>query len=183
MIKVIKKKGNIIKAYCLSDTSPIIEKLIAEKRIVPLSDGKYEIFSQEAVNGGSGHGQVAAADDYIKIDSEGFPYPNKASYFIENHKHISGDEYEQIPKPLNAWTVQEPMCKEVSFLIREKGLVLDEANPDRYYSAVLWGTKEAAAKDAVLVFYNISYNDDGSVRDAEFNFVKREEFDKTYSFC
>ena len=75
------------------------------------------------------------------------------------------------------------MCKEVSFLIREKGLVLDETNPDNYYSAVLWGTKEAAAKDAVLVFYNISYNDDGSVRDAEFNFVKREEFDKTYSVC
>ena len=183
MIKVIKKKGEIIKAYRLLDKGPVIEKLIAEKRIVPLSDGRYEIFSQEAVKGDSGHGQVAVADDYIKIDSEGFPYPNKASYFIENHKHISGDEYEQIPKPRSAWTVQEPMCKEVSFLIREKGLVLDETNSDNYYSAVLWGTKEAAAKDAVLVIYNISYNDDGSVRDAEFNFVKREEFDRTYSIC
>ena len=73
MIKVIKKKGEIIKAYRLSDKGPVIEKLIAEKRIVPLSDSRYEIFSQEAVKGGSGHGQVAAADDYIKIDSEGFP--------------------------------------------------------------------------------------------------------------
>lgn len=183
MIKVIKKKGNIIKAYRLSGKSPTIEKLIAEHRIVPLSDGRYEIFSQEAVNGGSGHGQVAASDDYIKIDSEGFPYPNNAFYFQENHKQISEDEYEQIPKPLNAWTAQEPMCKEVSFLIHEKGLVLDATNPDNYYSAVLWGTKEAAAKDAILIFYNILYNDDGSVRDAEFNFVKKEEFDRIYSFC
>lgn len=33
-----------------------------------------------------------------------------------------------------------------------------------------------------LNFNNIQYNEDGSVRDAEFNFVARDAFEKTYSF-
>lgn len=32
----------------------------------------------------------------------------------------------------------------------------------------------------MLLFYSISRNADGSICDADFNFVRREEFDKTY---
>lgn len=179
MIKVIKKQGKKVKAYCLGDENPVLEELINEKKIVQRG-GAYEVFSQEAVNGGTNHGQLAKAGDYVKLDHAGFTYPNDEAFFKENHRHILGDEYEQLPRPLSAWTADEAMCKEVLFLIQNKGLLLDNANPKRYYSAVLWGTKEVAAKDAVLVFYRTTYNDDGTVKDADFNFVSRDDFKQTY---
>lgn len=180
MMRVRKKKGKTVKAWRLSEKNRVIKKLIVEKKVIPLDDGRYEVFSREAVRGNTGHGQLAQADDYVKIDSEGFPYPNGSDYFEKKHRKVTKEEYEQILEVLNAWTVEEPMCPEVLFLIREKGLVIEENCPDKYYSARLWGTKEAAAKDAVILFYSISYREDGSVQDAEFNFVEREEFDRTY---
>ena len=36
-------------------------------------------------------------------------------------------------------------------------------------------------KDAVIVFYDISYDQDGMIVDAEYNFVERGEFNKTYN--
>ncbi|MBO5784761.1 MAG: hypothetical protein J6R05_01675, partial [Bacteroidaceae bacterium] len=183
MTKVIKNKGKSILAYRLGTPSNVIEQLIREQRIVPLDNGSFEIFSREVVEGGSEHGQLARSGDYIKVDSAGFPYPNDAAFFVENHRHISGDEYEQIPKPLDAWTAEQPMCSEVEYLIREKGLVLNESDSACYFSAPLWGTVEMAAKDAVLVFYSIDRAEDGTIRDADFNFVARDEFDKTYRFC
>ena len=59
-------------------------------------------------------------------------------------------------------------------------MVLDENNPEQYFNAFLWGTQEAAARDAVLVFYSVSYDENGSIVDAEFNFVEKTEFDCTY---
>ena len=180
MIRIIKKKGKIVKAYRLGEQSAAMQKLQNEKRVVYLGNNKYEVFSQEAVNGKSGHGQVVDAGDYIKIDNAGFPYPNEAEYFEKNHRHISDDDYEQIPMTLDAWTLDEPICPEVEFLRKEKGLVIHEDDPDHYYEAELWGTKEIAAKDAVLVFYSISYDREHNVQDAEFNFVERNEFNLTY---
>ena len=40
---------------------------------------------------------------------------------------------------------------------------------------------EAAAEDAMIVFYSISYDDAGNVIDCDWNFVERGEFDRTYS--
>ena len=183
MRKAIKTKGKSVFAYRLGDRSAVVEQLMREGKIAVLENGDFEIFSQEAVNGGSGHGQVANADDYVKIDSMGYPYPNDAEFFAANHRHIAGDEYEQLPKELDAWTEDEPMCPEIEFLVREKGLLLDETDPARYFSALLWGTMEAAAKDAVLIFYHIDRDAEGAILDAEFNFVERSEFEKTYRFC
>lgn len=183
MFNVVKNKGNIVKAYKLGDNHPIINKLISEKKIKCLENGKYEVFSQEALNAGSGHGQIAYAGDYVKIDSSGAPYPNDNEYFITNHKHLEGDEYEQIPKELKAWDVNEPMCDEVQFLIDKKGLTLDKSNPEQYYTAPLWGTIESANIDGILMFYSITYGIDGKVEDAEFNLVNGEEFEKTYNRC
>jgi len=37
------------------------------------------------------------------------------------------------------------------------------------------------AADAVIVFYSITKDEDGTITDADFNFVARDEFDRTYS--
>ena len=180
MIDIIKKQGKPVQACRLGGSSPLLERLMAQGTLRALPDGSFEVFSQEAVLAGSGRGQRASSGDYIKIDGAGFPYPNSCEFFQKNHRHIEGDTYEQIPAPLKAWTAEEPLCPEVKFLIREKGLVLNEAHPKRFFSAVLWGTPESAPRDAVLVFYELSYGADGAVTDAVFNFVVQSEFRDTY---
>ena len=149
-------------------------------KICDLGDGRYEIHSQEAVNGAVG-GEMATVGDWIKVDSKGCPYPNDRAYFEANHRHIDGDTFEQLSKPLQAWDAKLEMCPEVAFLVEKKGLIIDEASTDRRYTAQLWGTTEVAAEDAMIVFYSISYDEAGSVTDADWNFVERSEFDKTYS--
>ena len=180
MKQVIKKQGRIVQAYRLGDEGPVVQKLIDEGKIKKLSDDLYEIFSQEAVNG---NGELAFSVDYVKLDSTGTPYPNGQEFFLKNHIHIQDDDYEQIPKPLYAWEVSDGMCKEIEYLISEKGLVISPAQKETYYSAPLWGTLLSAAEDAVIIFYDIRWDADGNVVLADFNFVARSEFEQTYDYC
>ena len=69
------------------------------------------------------------------------------------------------------------------FLAENKGLMLQPEDPEKYFGVPLWGGWETAADDAVLIFYSVSYADDGSVIDADFNFVAREEFEASYHYC
>lgn len=172
---VRKKEGKSVRAYCLGEGSGVLLELMAEGKIRRREDGKWLIFSQEA-----NAGEVAEDCDYIKIDNAGWPYPNRREYFLENHRHIGGDEYEQLPVPLKAWDRNEPMCPEIEYLLSNKGLVIDEGSEDRYYSAPLWGDILTARNDCMIVFYSVTIDEDGAVRDADFNFVARDEFDKTY---
>ena len=55
-----------------------------------------------------------------------------------------------------------------------------EDDPERYFNAFLWGAPLSAGKDAVLIFYSIKRDIDGNIYDADFNFITREEFEKTY---
>ena len=181
MKTVIKNKGKVVKAYRLGSDSPEISALIADGKIVCREDGRFEVMSQEAVNGNSGIGQIAEKGDYIKIDSSGFPYPNSTSFFEKNHKHIDGCTYEQIPKPLAAWMFGDPMCDEILFLTHHKGLVIPPNDYEHYFTAPLYGTLESAARDSVIIFYSITMNDACEIADADFNFVVRNEFDKTYT--
>lgn len=182
MYTVIKNKGKMVEAYQLQlrNDNAVIRELMENGKICDLGDGRYEIHSQEAINGAAG-GEIAMAGDWIKIDSKGYPYPNDRAYFEANHRHIEGDNFEQLPKPLLVWNVKLEMCPEVEFLVEKKGLVIDETSSDRRYSAQLWGTTEVAAEDAMIVFYSISYDEAGNVTDCDWNFVERSEFDKTYS--
>lgn len=180
MLRIKKKHGKIVQAYKLGTKHEQLEQLIAEGKIIDLENGSFEVFSQEAVKSESGHGQVAYAGDWIRLDGAGYPYPSKDDWVQDNMRHISGDNYEQISKELMGWTADMEMCPEIEFLIREKGLKFDKKSFDKYFSAILWGNLEAADRDAVLVFYSVSYNDDGAVTDAEYNFVERKEFDRTY---
>ena len=181
MFKVIKNKGKMVHAYQLGSNHSVLNQLIAQGKIKKLGDGHYEVFSQEALNGGTEHGQIAEKGDWIKIDGKGFPYPNKRNYFEENHRYVEGDTYEQLPKALQAWKADCEMCDEVMFLIEKKRLKIDKNSYDRFYSANLWGALEVANKDAVIIFYNVAYDQEGKITDVEFNFVEKTEFDRTYS--
>lgn len=180
MIKVIKNHGKTVHAYRLGEDSEKIQQLIKEKKIIPLPNDKFEVKSSETLSSQSEHGEIAKAGDFIKVDSDGNPYPNGAEWFYRNHRQLAGDEYEQLPQTLDAWTCNEKMCREIEFLIQHKGLVINEQEEADYFVAPLWGTTETAAKDAVIVFYGITYTENGEIMDVEFNFVKRTEFDKTY---
>lgn len=175
MKTVKKKRGKTVKAYCLGEKSPMIDELIKERLVKQADASHWRIFSREATDG-----EEAETGDYIKLDSSGRPYPNSREFFLKNHRPLGGDEYEQIPKPLMAWDIGEPMCREVEFLISHKGLSIDESSEDAYFSAPLWGDTLTAARDAVIVFYDIQYDDRQNVTDADFNFVARSEFDRIY---
>ncbi len=176
-MKVMKKAGRPVIAYELGTDSPQITELIAQGKVRRLDGDTYEVFSLEAVNGG---GEIARAGDFIKLDTSGAPYPVGRDFFLANHKHLSGSTYEQIPRELSAWTTSEPVTPEIAFLMERKGLVLDPADPRRYFTAPLWGTLESAASDAVIVLYSVTRNMDGEITDISFNFVARREFDDTY---
>ena len=127
-------------------------------------------------------GQIARSGDYIKLDKAGFPYPNSRSYFLANHKKLPEENcYEQIPKTLEAWTADCPICEKIRFLIREKELQLNPNSPEAYFSAPLWDTWEQADINSILVFYRIDTDENGNLLDADFNFINRKEFDKTYN--
>lgn len=180
MFNVIKNKGKIVQAYQLGSDCSVVKELIASNKITVLEDGKFEIHSLETINGNAG-GEIATAGDWIKVDGGGYPYPNEKEFFEANHRHIEGDTFEQIPKLLRAWDSECERCPEIDFLIKQKGLQIDDASFDRHYIAELWGTQEVAAADAVIVFYSITYDEAGTVVDADWNFVARDEFDRTYS--
>ncbi|MBQ1685133.1 MAG: hypothetical protein II072_06450 [Clostridia bacterium] len=182
MKTVIKNKGKTVCAYKLGTDDGLLTELIKNGKLIPLENGDYEVMSQEAISGSTGKGQLAHTGDYIKIDSSGCPYPNTAEFFEQNHRHIEGCTYEQIPKPLKAWLFGEPMCEEILFLMQKKGLVIRPDDYDHYFTAPLFGTVESAARSAAIVFYSILRNELGGLLDIEFNFVARDVFDKTYSF-
>lgn len=177
MKKVMKKTGKEVLAYKLSTDCDVLDRLMQAGKLKRKEDGTFEVFSREVMDG---IGELAYAEDYIKIDNGGYPYPNSAKFFEENHRQIEGNRYVQITKPLDAWFASEGMCPEIQFLIEHKGLVIRESLPERYFEAPLWGTLLSAAKDAVIIFYELKRDSDGTILDADFNFVAREEFVKTY---
>lgn len=179
MRKAIKQKGRMVQAYRLGSGCPVEKELIAQGKLRPLPGDGWELFSYESVNGS---GERAQTGDYFKVDDRGFPYPNLRDFFLANHRHLQGDWYEQIPKPLEAWTAEDGMCPEIAFLVENKGLVIDETDPARTYTAPLFGTLESAARDAVIVFYAIRRDGAGRITDADFNFVDRRSFDQTYEW-
>jgi len=179
MRTAIKNLGKIVSAYCLGAESETELCLIQEGKIKRIDEDTYELFSLEAVNGS---GEIAHRGDYFKLSSDGYPYPNTREFFEANHRHIEGDRYEQPPKPISAWTADDEMCPEIRFLTETKGLVIDPADEQKYFTAPLWGSLLSAAKDAVVLFYSITRDADGTITDADFNFISKNEFDQTYTW-
>lgn len=177
----VKSKKKIVTAYPLGAGHPMEAALIEEGAIRLRPDGSYELFSQEAVNGS---GQIARAGDYFKVDTvEGrhYPYPNSREYFLSNHTHLSGDEYEQANKPLLMWQVGDEPMEEVRWLVDTGRLTLKPQEPEHYFNAFLWGADLSAADDATLIFYSVDRDENGNITDASFNFVARAEFEAGYT--
>ena len=182
--KAVKKEKTILKAYCLGEENPVLESLIREGLIRRIDENTWRIFSQEATKG-----EISNNGDYIKLDSSGRPYPNSREFFLDRHKRLreDGDEYEQMPKVVSVWslTFGDEMCPELQFLIREKGLIIDEEDEKKYFQAPLWGDLLTTPRDSVIVFYDVKYSEPdvtgtSRILDADFNFVALDEFWKTY---
>lgn len=175
---VHKQTGKTVKAYCLGRGSSMEQQMIAEGKIRRYPDGSYELFSRESVNQS---GQKAQIDDYFKVDSSGYPYPNTKEFFEKNHvKQKEADTHMQMPAPLQAWTIAEPECEEITWLKQKGKLMVNDADKDKYFSAFLWGTLLSTPKDSVIVFYNVTRDEAGQITDIDFNFVARDEFERTY---
>ena len=173
----VVKKNLLVQACRLGEDSPLYQRLVEEGKIVPVSDGVYQVLSLET---DGQHGEIACDGDFVKVDPKGCAYPNEADIFLENHVKIGENLYMEKTQRRPAWDVQEPMCDEIAFLMEQKGLVIDRQSTDRYFSAPLCGTTLYAARDAVIVFYSITRGENGLITDAIFNFVNREVFIESY---
>lgn len=176
----VKSKKKIVKAYPLGAGHPMEAALIAEGAIRLRDDGRYELFSQEAVNGS---GQIAYAGDFFKVDTidgRHYPYPNSREFFLENHTHLQGDEYEQLAKPLMIWQHGDEAPEALTWLLEQKLLTLKPEDPAHYFNAFLWGAELSAAMDATLLFYSVDRDANGAITDVSFNFVAKPEFEASY---
>ena len=178
MFQVIKNKGRVVQAYKLQRGSEPIRELIKGGKITETEDGSYEVHSRETAGG---KGEIAAEGDWIKLDRNGHPYPNSAEFFEAHHRLLEGDTYEQIPFRIYAWNAQCGPCPEIDYLLSSQRLRIDPSSFEKRYLADLWGTREFAAADAFLLFYSLSYDTEGRVQNAEFNFIEKTEFYRTYS--
>lgn len=177
---VRKKRGKIIQAFLLGEEKATVKRLI-EKGYIEKCPTGYEVFSRETLENDKKQGEKARKEDYIKIDEAGYPYPNTAEYFRENHRHIKENYYEQVSKEILAWrSGMSEEEKEIRFLKEKKGLIIDHDNFEKYYTAPLWGSILSAPGNAVIIFYRIDKNEQGEIQDIDFNFCDRQEFDANY---
>ena len=162
MYKVRKKIGKLIKAWQLGQNSDMEKRLLAEKKITR-EDGIYRLMSLEAVRGG-GLGEVAAAGDWFRIEEradQAYPYPLNADYFSSNFRKLkSTDDFEAIPKILDAWFAEEPVSQEVRYLLDAGKLILTDDN----IIGLIWGTTlSAPKKGSAIIFYSVSRLPSGEI--------------------
>lgn len=176
-MKKARKRQVVVQAYRLGDESNVMDRLTLEGKVRLRGDGNFEVFSQETKGR---FGEIAHAGDYIRLDSSGMPYPSRAEFFEKNYRHIAGEFYKQCPNAVYVWMYGDPIGPEMQYLVDHNQLTFHEDDPNRFFRAPLWGTKLSAAKDAVIVFYRIDRDEEGKICHVEFNFVARDEFDRTY---
>ena len=58
-----------------------------------------------------------------------------------------------------------------------------QGRPERFFNAFLWGADLSAPQDATVIFYEIIRDASGSITDVSFNFVVKEVFARSYTFC
>lgn len=177
----IKNKRSTVKAYCLGGGSEMEQLLLRLGRIRKMPDDGYELMSQEAKNG---TGQRAEAGDYFKVDEvDGvyYPYHNSREYFLNNHTHVQGDTYAQKARPLAIWQWGDGPCDAIGYLLEQGKLRLDPTDEERFFNAFLLGADLSARRDATVVFYDIIRDASGAIRDVSFNFVVKEEFERSYT--
>ena len=171
------KKNTKRQAWELGAGSDMEKQLIENGKLIAHPDGIYEVFTKEATEG---KGQIANAGDFVKVDTDGFPSPCERKWFFANHKHVEGNWYEQVAKPLKIWRKDDPESEEIKFLIDSGALNIHSEDLNKYYSAYLWGTMETAASDAVIVLYSVDKDEQGKIEAISFNFVEADYFKANY---
>ena len=163
-----KKRERISQAFRLGDGSRLERELLEKGSLRRREDGRYTVYSREAPEAG----QTAEAGDYVKLDTDGCPYPNDRAFFEKNHTQTGPEEYRQTTRPLSYWREPLPHSPELGALLEKGSLRIDESSRDAYFTARSdrWETALTAAKDAVILFEP----------DGGFHFVAGPEFDKTY---
>ena len=82
------KKGAVQMVCRFWEESPLLEKLLQEKKIVPVPPGVYQVLSLET---DGIHCQIVYDGDFVKLDA----YPNDAELFEEAYmdrgKHLHAD--------------------------------------------------------------------------------------------
>ena len=179
-MQVIKKPDRTVSAFRLGENDAEETRLIREGRLSLLDDGTYRVFSREARQ----DGQKAIRGDYVKLDNDGEPYPVRKEDFEKAHESDGTGVYRQIPSLLTAWEAGLPRCEEITYLLDKGLLVMDDANPEVYYSAPAegggWDTALTAPRSAVIIFDSVERGADGAITDVAFHFIVREEFRRDY---
>ena len=171
------KTATRIQAWELGAGSNMEEEMLRKKKIIKHPDGTFELFSLEATEG---KGQIARPGDFFKVDNRGFPCPNERAFFLQNHQHLEDDWYLQTAHPLKIWRLDDPECEEIHFLQDNGFLRICPENPQRCFSAFIWGTIETAPADAIIIFYDVVRNPEGIITSIDFNFVNSSYFDTHY---
>lgn len=179
MKKVRKKEEKIIYAYRLGSNSEMERMMVQEGKIRKTADGSYELFSSEAHND---RGEQAKSGDYFKVDGLGKPYANKKEWFEAQHVCAGENRYRQKVEIYAAWEDGDPVSEPLQYLLDQHLLKIHTEETASYFSAKIWGTELTAARDAVLVFYQIERDKAGTILEVDFNLVARSEFDRTYQY-
>lgn len=174
---VKKREKKLVTAVCLGTGHPLEQQLAREGKLRKISENAYLIFTRES----SSLGEIAEAGDYVKLDQGGMPYPNEKDYFEANHVAAEAEgSYYQIPQELEAWYAREPENDTIRFLRENEMLRIDKDDPERFFSAFLWGAEQTAPQDAVVIFDSVTRDGNGTVTAVEFHFIVREEFNAAY---
>ena len=183
-MKYAKKKPQQVQAWKLGAESAQEQALVRMGVIHGsgrgLAEAEYELFSREAV---FGKGERALAGDYFRVEatSDGvYTYPIERNWFTENYRHLHGDLYETVSRPVAIWQTDDPPDDVVRFLLRTGRLQIERTDLAHYFRATLWGAPLSAARDAVVVFYHVDRDTDGVPVNVDFNFVARDYFETNY---
>ena len=171
------KEASRIQAWELGAGSAMEQEMIRRGKIVVRPGGIYEIFSREATRK---TGQIAAAGDFFKVDDYGFPHPWRRTAFLQQHQPLGKDWYQEAARRVKIWRLADPVCEEIRFLLDRGILRIDPDDPKRCLSALIWGTEETAASDAVVVIFDTDRDAEGRVTGVHFNFVEIGYFNKHY---
>ena len=171
------KESSRIQAWELGAGSVMEQEMIRCGKIVARPGGIYEIFSREAVGK---KGQIAAAGDFFKVDDYGCPHPWRRAAFLQEHQPLEGDWYQEAARQVKIWRLGDPICEEIRFLLDRGILRVNPEDPEHCFTALIWGTEETAASDAVVVIFGTDRDAEGRVAGVHFNFVEIGYFNKYY---
>ena len=185
MHKVIKKNCKRVRAWQLGSASEMEKNLRINKRIILHKDGSYELTSFESVKGGHG-GEKAHAGDWFRIEEKSgnlYPYPMTEAYFNQNYRHIVNDEFEIIPKILEAWFAEDSPNQEIiQFLMNTGDLTFNESDDEKFFVAKThWSTTLVASKKSVLIVYEVKRTSEGKIVYVDWNLVADFVFKRDYS--